>query len=85
MDPVDSSKSEQQPAPMVCGRLRAKGTPGMGYEHGLSFDAGYVSTANFWCAATAGVVGPDDSYVHPHVCTATRICFAVPLERGRHG
>ncbi len=52
----------------------------MGYEHGLSFDAGYVSTANFWCAATAGVVGPDNSYVHPHVCTATRICFAVPLE-----
>ncbi|WP_156768488.1 MULTISPECIES: hypothetical protein [unclassified Mesorhizobium] len=44
----------------------------------MSFDAGYVSTANFWCTATAGTVGPDDSFVHPHVCVANRICFLSP-------
>jgi hypothetical protein len=66
-----------EPEPIVCRRLRSKGTPGMGYQDGVSFAAGYIATATFWCTATAGVVGPDDSYVHPHVCIATRICFAV--------
>ena len=72
-------------APLVCRRLRSKGAPGMGYENGVSFDAGYVSTANFWCTATAGTVGPDDSFVHPHVCVANRICFLSPSGQVKAG
>jgi hypothetical protein len=63
-------------APIVCRRLRSKGTPGVNYDKGMGFDAGYVSTATFWCTATADVGGPDDSYVHPHVCVSCRSCFA---------
>ena len=76
-------------APAVCRRLRSKGTPGVQYEAFVSFDAGYVSTATFWCLATAEPVGPDDSYVHPHACVAPRACFAAPgpdeLEGGVDG
>ena len=70
-----------QRTPIVCRRLRSKGTPGVTYEGNVSFDAGYVSTATFWCTATAGAVGPDDSYVHPHACVAGRICFEPPREQ----
>jgi hypothetical protein len=67
--------------PIVCRRLRSKGTPGVNYESSLGFDAGYISTATFWCTATADAVGPDDSYVHPHACVAGRICFEAPREQ----
>jgi hypothetical protein len=73
--------AEAQETPIVCRRLRSKGTPGVSYEGNVSFDAGYISTATFWCTATAGAVGPDDSYVHPHACVAGRICFEPPRER----
>jgi hypothetical protein len=43
---------------------------------------GYVSTATFWCTATADAVGPDDASTHPHVCVAGRVCFAAPPARG---
>ena len=62
-------------APSVCRRLRSKGTPGVNYDDSVTFDAGYVSTATFWCTATADVVGPDDAYAHPHVCVPGRGCF----------
>ena len=68
-------------APIVCRRLRSKGTPGVSYDDSVSFDAGYVSTATFWCTATADAVGPDDAYTHPHVCVAGRVCFAAPRVR----
>jgi hypothetical protein len=70
-----------QQTPIVCRRLRSKGIPGVSYEDSVSFDAGYVSTATFWCTATADAVGPDDSYVHPHACVAGRICFEPPREQ----
>jgi hypothetical protein len=70
-----------QQTPIVCRRLRSKGIPGVSYEDSVSFDAGYVSTATFWCTATAGAIGPDDSYVHPHACVAGRICFEPPREQ----
>jgi hypothetical protein len=71
--------------PVVCRRLRSKGIPGVSYEGSVSFDAGYVSTATFWCTATAGAIGPDDSYVHPHACVSGRICFEPPRERLHEG
>jgi hypothetical protein len=64
--------------PTACRRLRSKGTPGVVYDDRVSFDAGYVSTATFWCTATADPVGPDDASVHPHACVAGRICFVAP-------
>ncbi|HEV7302298.1 MAG TPA: hypothetical protein VGN72_23370 [Tepidisphaeraceae bacterium] len=64
--------------PTVCRRLRSKGTPGVTYSPSVDFDAGYISTATFWCLATADATGPDDSYVHPHVCVHPRICFTPP-------
>lgn len=70
-----------QQTPIVCRRLRSKGTPGVSYDGSVSFDAGYISTATFWCSATTGAVGPDDSYVHPHACVAGRICFERPREQ----
>jgi hypothetical protein len=70
-----------QQTPIVCRRLRSKGIPGVSYEDSVSFDAGNVSTATFWCTATADAVGPDDSYVHPHACVAGRTCFEPPREQ----
>lgn len=64
--------------PIVCARLRSRGTPGVLYADRVSFDMGYVSTATFWCTDTADAVGPDDLYVHPHVCVGGRICFTAP-------
>jgi hypothetical protein len=61
--------------PIVCRRLRSKGTPGVTYDDAVGFETGFVPTATFWCTASGDAVGPDDSYVHPHVCVASRSCF----------
>ena len=60
--------------PEVCRRLRAKGA-GVVYGQAIPWEAGYRSTAVFWCLATADAVGPDDGFVHPHVCVSPRQCF----------
>ena len=36
---------------------------------------GFFPNATFWCLVTADAIGPDDGFVHPHVCTTTRGCF----------
>lgn len=64
--------------PVVCRRLRAKGTPGMHYTELVDFDDGYCDSATFWCLATGEPVGPDDGFVHPHACIAGRECFKHP-------
>ena len=66
--------------PIVCRRLRSKGTPGVQYSPAVSFDTGYNSSATFWCLATADATGPDDFYVHPHVCVSPRVCYVAPTE-----
>jgi len=63
-----------QEVPDVCRRLRSKGA-GVVYGNAVGWDAGYVSTAVFWCLTTADSMGPDDGFVHPHVCVASRACF----------
>jgi hypothetical protein len=60
--------------PLVCERLRAKGA-GVVYGTRVTFDAGFAPTATFWCLETADPVGPDDGFVHPHVCLETRGCY----------
>jgi hypothetical protein len=67
----------------VCRRLRSKGTPGISYDDGVSFEAGFIPTATFWCTATAEAVGPDDAPAHPHVCVPGRICFTAPQPQER--
>jgi hypothetical protein len=50
----------------VCRRLRSKGA-WVTYGEPVTWEAGYISTAD--------VIGPDDGFVHPHVCVKERACF----------
>src|SRR5258708_2580932 len=45
------------------------------YGEPVTWKAGYVSTAVFWCLTTADALGPDDGFVHPHVGVTGRQCF----------
>jgi hypothetical protein len=70
----------------VCRYVRAKGA-GVPYGEAVRFENGYYSSAVFWCLHTADAVGPDDGFVHPHVCVAGRECFtrwADPPSAGAH-
>jgi hypothetical protein len=58
----------------VCRHLRSKGA-GVVYGEPIQWDNGYFPNAVFWCLATSESVGPDDQFVHPHVCGANRPCF----------
>ena len=69
---MDTVSSEIVPA--VCPRLRSKGA-GIVYGNPVTWEAGYASTAIFWCLTTADAIGPDDGFVHPHVCLSGRACF----------
>ena len=60
--------------PAVCIRLRTKGG-WVPYGERVTWDSGFVPNAIFWCVDTAEPVGPDDSQVHPHACTAGRCCY----------
>jgi hypothetical protein len=60
--------------PVVCKRLHAKGA-WVRYGEPVTWEAGYVSTAVFWCLETADALGPDDGFVHPHACVRGRSCF----------
>jgi hypothetical protein len=60
--------------PAVCALLRSKGA-GVRYGEPVRWDSGYYPSAVFWCLQTADAVGPDDRFVHPHVCVAGRPCF----------
>jgi len=66
--------------PPVCRLLRSKGAPGVTYDEFVSWEAGDVSTATFWCLATAEPVGPDDGFVHAHACVEGRACFEPPRD-----
>ena len=54
--------------------MRAKGAWAP-YGEPVTWEAGYIATATFWCLGTADVIGPDDGFVHPHVCVNGRACF----------
>lgn len=57
----------------VCKRLRTKMYYVMGRDH---IDLSEPSpTAQYWCALTATVLGPDDVYCSPGVCQPKRACF----------
>jgi hypothetical protein len=58
----------------VCRYVRSKGA-GVVYGEPARWESGYYPNAVFWCLNTAEPVGPDDGFVHPHVCIAGRGCF----------
>jgi hypothetical protein len=45
------------------------------YGQPVEWENGFYPSAVFWCLQTAEGIGPDDRFVHPHVCTAGRACF----------
>jgi hypothetical protein len=65
----------QQSIPDVCCYLRSKGA-GVAYGQPVRWENGFYPSAVFWCLQTADPVGPDDGFVHPHLCVAHRECFA---------
>jgi hypothetical protein len=71
---TDMETASCEDTPAVCRRLRSKGA-WVTYGEPVTWEAGYISTAIFWCLGTADVIGPDDGFVHPHVCVKERACF----------
>ena len=64
---------EAHEAVPVCKRLRTKMYYVVGREH---VDLRESSpTAQYWCARTATVIGPDDVYCSPEACQPHRACF----------
>lgn len=59
---------------VVCRYVRSKGA-GVTYGDRVRWENGYSPTAVFWCLRTADASGPDDGFVHPHVCIEGRSCF----------
>ncbi len=57
----------------VCKRLRAKMYYVVGREHVDLRES--APTAQYWCARTATVIGPDDVYCSPGACQPHRACF----------
>lgn len=70
---------ENNGVPVVCRLLRTKTAYGYTTD-GTPWELATSTTAVYWCLHTMGTVGPDDTYAHPHECTAARGCFRKPLE-----
>lgn len=68
------STEQSTASPPVCRFIRSKGA-GVSYGQQAQWENGFYPNAVFWCLQTADPVGPDDQYVHPHVCTCGRVCF----------
>jgi hypothetical protein len=64
--------ADSKPRP-VCKLLRTKMYYVMGRDHVDLTEAS--PSAQYWCASTATVLGPDDVYCSPNVCRPTRACF----------
>ena len=62
----------------VCRRLRTKMYYVVGRDHVDLVEGS--PTAQYWCARTATVIGPDDIYCSSEVCTPARACFEAPDE-----
>jgi len=59
----------------VCRRLRTRMYYVVGRDHpDLQSDG---SNAQYWCARTTIVLGPDDLYCSPSTCQPGRACFEI--------
>jgi len=66
-------ETTQTDAARVCRRLRTRMYYVVGRDHVDLRET--APNAQYWCARTATVVGPDDVYCDPSVCRAGRACF----------
>ena len=57
----------------VCKRLRTKAYYTMGRNHEDLHESS--PTAQYWCARTTTVMGPDEVYCAPEACRPSRDCF----------
>jgi len=57
----------------VCAKLRTRMATILGRDHEDLKEPS--PTAQYWCAATLTVLGPDDVYCSPRVCLPERACF----------
>ena len=57
----------------VCRRLRTRMYYVVGRDHVDLREK--APNAQYWCARTATVLGPDDVYCDPSVCSPERACF----------
>jgi len=64
---------EEATGVQVCRRLRTRMYYVAGREHQDLRDE--APNAQYWCAKTAIVVGPDDIYCGPTLCQPGRSCF----------
>jgi len=70
--PVQDTQDAEE-ARTVCRRLRTKMYYVVGRQHvDLSVSS---STAQYWCALTTTVLGPDDVCSSPETCRSHRACF----------
>jgi hypothetical protein len=67
------SDNREPEARTPCRELRTKMYYVMGRDHVDLREAS--PTAQYWCAQTATVIGPDDVYCSPAVCHRGRACF----------
>ena len=74
---VPGERERPEELPRVCRLLRTKTAFGADAA-GALWKLGESTTAAYWCLGTMEAFGPDDSYVHAHVCTEGRRCFQDP-------
>ena len=66
-------ESQGTDAAPVCRRLRTRMYYVVGRDHVDLRER--APNAQYWCARTATVLGPDDVYCDPEVCRPERACF----------
>jgi len=70
---MPSTAPDTRTAAPVCSRLRTKMYYVVGRDHVDMTEAS--PSAQYWCASTTTVLGPDDVYCSPRVCHPGRACF----------
>jgi hypothetical protein len=70
---AEAPEPPEPPEPRVCRLLRTKSAFGADAT-GARWRRGESTTAAYWCLGTMECFGPDESWVHPHVCAAGRRC-----------
>lgn len=74
-DRLPITPPDEAAPPPVCRRLRAKIPPSSWEELGTPWEHGEASNATYWCLDTMDAAGPDDGFVHAHVCRSHRGCY----------
>jgi hypothetical protein len=65
-------RASAPPAPCRCLRTKTAFGSVVGED---PWETGESATAAYWCLSTMEPVGPDQNFVHPHVCHGGRGCY----------